>query len=424
MSSASTGMICGILRVEHARSLDDAVILAYGNSLHAFQSSPWFVDVKDRFRIFEFEGREYIAKRTRPDKAHEEIKRSQQAFKHLDGKSAQGKTFRIIVPILVTHNESTSYLVSEYVGMDLNGLSYTGSVPHLTAQQYVRIVQFFLEHGVAHPGFLPRNLVEKDEEMFLFDWEDGQFLKAGDSMEFDRLWYTNFILNWSYLFPKEELEQAFAHMSKGVALVEPPLVRYERTFIHIAKLNDISISSVRDAIEQVVFGAELPVRVATRRDILRPNDLGHLLADIFFDEMDVMGDMASKAVRTESESLYSAIIGVISQIISLCRKNNLEVIQYCAAVGVLLLIDFHSYSDEQYGIMAKSASFAALTDFLVEANTQSLAAEFVNGALHQDKLEKALRACVKAATDVVAPTDSEHLARIVQYVDDLQGGGS
>ena len=421
MSLVTTEVIDHILRVERARSLDQAVILAYEKSLHTFQSSPWFVDVKDRFRIFEFGGREYIAKRTRPDKAYEEIKRSQQAFEHLDGKSAEGKTFRIILPTPVAHDESTTYLVSEYMGTDLNGLSYTGGSPQLTAQQYVRIVQFFLEHGVAHPGFLPRNIVEKGETMFLFDWEDGQFPEVGDSMEFDRLWYTNFILNWSYLFPKEELEKALALMLNGAALVEPPLVRYERTFRDIVQLDDSSITHVRDAIEQVVFGAELPVKEAIDHDILRPNDLGHLLADIFFDEMDVMCDMASKAVRTESEGLYAVISGVISQIISLCRRNNLEGIQYYATVGVLLLIDFHSYGDGQYIDMAKVASFAALADILMEANAQSLAAEFVNGTLHQDKLEKALRACVEAATGTAVSENSEYLARIVQYVDELQG---
>lgn len=409
-----------VLPIEYANSLDQAAILSYDNSLYTFQSSPWFIDVKNRFRIFEFRGLRYIAKKTQLDKARAEIEKSQQAFERLDGKSVEGRIFRIIVPTLVACDESTAYIVSEYVGTDLNGFSYMGGIPQLAAQQYVHILQFFLEHGIVHPGFLPRNLVEKGTEMYLFDWEDGQFFKAGDSIKFDRLWHTNFILNWSYLFPKEELEEALARMRNGATLIEPPLVRYERTFKGIAQLYDSSISYVRDVIEQVVFGAELPVTVSTSHDMLRPNDLGQLFADIFFDEMDVMSDMASKVVRDESEDTYAAIGRVISRIISLCRKNELVGLQYYAVVGVLLLVDFRAYSNEHYTLLAKATSFAELTSTLIEANAQSLATEFVTGTLREDRLDGSLRASVEAATGVVVPKGSEYLAYIGQYIAELR----
>jgi len=421
MSLSSVVVPSDVLRVEHARGLTQAVQLAYETTRYTFRSSPWFVDVKDRFRIFEFNDRCYIAKRTRIDKAREEIEKSRQAFDHIEGIRVEDKTLRVVVPELVGLDEHFAYIVSEYVGSDLNQVSYEGGKPKLTAQKYVNIVIFLLKKGIAHPGFLPRNIVERDDELFLLDWEDASFSDEGSHIEFDRLWYTNFLLNWSYLFPYEKFVPLMADINGKTELIEPPLVHYEKTFATIAQLHGKSVKEIRNSIEDVVFGAELPVPAHTHDKTLRPNDLGHLIADIFFDDIDVVGDMATKVIRTHDEGLYAALNEVLSRIIQLCRDNNLVDIHYYAMVGILLLLEPSAYTADEYHTLAMHNSLAALVATVQRINSRSIAATFLGGKVDAVQLDAAIRRVVEEAIGIVLPQNPPFITRITDYVRTLQG---
>ena len=398
-----------------------AVWQTYDTTDHAFQSSSWFVDVKDRFRIFKFESIKYIAKRTSLSKAREEVEKAQEAFQHVDGMTVENMILRVVVPLLIPSDRSDIvYLVSEYVGTDLNQRTYEGGLPRLTTKQYVNILQFLLSNGVAHPGFLPRNLVEKGENMYLFDWEDALFFKQVDSIKFDRLWYTNFILNWSYILPRKEIDRYISEMLAGAELSEPPLVRYERTFSDMCHLETDKVSEVRDTVESVVFPAELPLKVPMRSNTLRPNDLGHLFADIFFDEMDVVADMASKVARSYSEQVYVEINHVISRFVHLSRDNELDKIHYYATTGLLLLLDSKSYSGSEYNEITGEESLSELVQLVKDVNEYSLAAKFIKGKLHYDQLYESLRTCVKASTGLDISNKSNHLQHISNYIINLQ----
>ncbi len=99
-------------------SIVDAVRVAFISNKHNFYTSCWFIDIKEKFRIFRFHNIAYIAKKISNEKAEKEISSSLKAFNKLDGKAVGTKTMRIVVPKKITSSKDSNkcFLISEYLG--------------------------------------------------------------------------------------------------------------------------------------------------------------------------------------------------------------------------------------------------------------------------------------------------------------------
>ncbi|MDB5162487.1 MAG: hypothetical protein JWN28_94 [Candidatus Saccharibacteria bacterium] len=410
-----------ILTLDSAVSLSEAVISAYQDNYYSFNTSPWFIDIDNRFRIFMYNGTRYIAKKARPDKAADEVEKSQNAHNFIDGEIVAGIKFKVIVPKIIAVDADTTYMISEYVGTDMNEMSsYRLVKPLLDAHGYVEIMQFLIKRGITHPGFLPRNIVENGDVMYLFDWEDATFDANLTPADFDRLWYTNFILNWSYLFSRDELESNInALISTSRFLTEPDLVRYERTFRDLIDFKG-STFEMRNLIEQVVFKAEMPVDDIKDESHLHPNDIGHLFADVYFSELDVLNDMSSSLLRTKNKLLYSAIVKLVTQIITLIRKNDLKNIDYYCMVVVLALLSPEDYSANHYESVANQKDLKDICAHLINLNQNSIISLFLTIKLQTTEIDALVRDAVIGATGFKPLENSSQIEKITVFISSLQ----
>lgn len=79
-------------------SLSEALEIVYQDDDYLFRNSRWFVDIKNCFRIFNFNGSAYISKKTSEEKADQEIVNSTHAFEKLNGRKIGARFLRIVIP--------------------------------------------------------------------------------------------------------------------------------------------------------------------------------------------------------------------------------------------------------------------------------------------------------------------------------------
>ena len=331
-----------------AQNLKSAVRIAYDCDYCYFYQNAELIDVKDRFRIFSFQGCNYISKKMSMKKAALEVLNSRKAAQIISGKEINGKNINIIVPtqIILNEDDDFCFLVSEYLGHTLHESTYSGIFPSFSLNDCFAILSEFLRNGIIYRGFLQRNIIVKDNNVFLFDWEDSFFEDKILEDGFNNLWRTNFILNWSYIFNYEEVSKGLAPFMKNHSITkEPPLVKYEIVFKNLVN-TDVSDFVLRNIIEKVVFEAELPIYVKSKYFYIRPHDMGHLIADTFPNEIDVLYDILTCSIRKKDEMSFLRFLQLITQFYALFYKSKIKSssklplpLQYYILIPLIMGID-------------------------------------------------------------------------------------
>lgn len=423
---AAVGIPFKIKSIEK-KTLIDAVGVAYDGNEYHFYGDGWFIDVKDRFRIFRFNDTVFIAKETSDKKADSEIANSKKAHDKLDGKVVGTKTIRIVVPKKITlFSDSERYfLVSKYLGSNMNESVYTNTTSHMSLKDCLSIVKLLLENGIAYKGYLPRNIVEEEDAIYLFDWEDASFTGSPAFDSFDHLWRTNFLLNWSYLFDYDDLDKGLKEfVGIQTPLSEPSLIEYENTFKGITN-NKTSNYSLRNNIDKIVFGSELPLTEITDHFYIRQNDMGCLIADIFSSEIDVLYDILSYVFRKRDEHKFSYHVQVMTHLLivyynaALIQNHPPELpLQYYALIPILMMIDEY-ISEESYRdilsvdtlhkLMIKIAQISkdqSITGLYLSEGTEDLP-RLLNTMLR----DRIMEACPKTEAENIENTD-----RIITFI--------
>jgi len=353
-----------------AKTLNEAVSVAYQNNDCCFYGSYWFLDVKKKFRIFKFNNATFIVKQVSEKTANLELTNSITAKTRIDKKVIGTKTIKIIVPkkIKLSFKNERCFLVSEYLGLNMNEGAYINLAPCITLQECLTLIRLLLENNISYRGFLPRNTVLVKNTIYLFDWEDTRFGNNLNPSVFDHLWKTQFLLNWSYLFSFDAINSGLKNITKVQSLLkEPDLMSFEKIFRTITNDKN-SISSLRNNIDTVVFGAELPIKKNYDHFYIHPNDIGCLIADIFPSEIDVLHDILTYVFRKQCKDMYIYHIHLITHMLILyynsvlIQKHNpkLELQDY---IIILMLMMLDEYIDtENY----KNISSASTLDELIE----------------------------------------------------------
>jgi hypothetical protein len=392
------------------KNMSDAVVVAFSSNEYCFFGSCWFIDVKNRFRIFKFGDVSYIAKETSEVKADLEVANSNQALDKLNGLTVGKKFVKIVVPKKVKslHNSERCYLVSEYFGLDMNNNTYVESGPKILLNECFSIVKLLLDNGISYRGFLPRNIISKDNFLYLFDWEDATFKNAPDFGSFDHLWRTNFLLNWSYVFDFSDLVEGLKDVLEiNEQLNEPELVKYEKTFKNMTKIL-ASDSVLRKEIDKIVFGSELPLVGKQVNFYIHPNDMGHLIADLFSSEIDVLHDILSYSFRKNDEYKFLLHIQLTTHLLISFYKSVLIYkcnptfrIQHYVLISILMMTDRHISEKEYESILSTNGLEEIVAKIEQVSSERSITKMFLLGKT--DNLSKLLENGIKKALSKICP---------------------
>ncbi len=279
---------------------------------YKFYLNSELIDVNDRFRIFKYNNKNYIAKRTTQEDGKKEMELAYKAIRKLDGLIVDNYNIQIVKPYIYIIDDF-AYILTEYMGNSLQEVNYSKTISNpLSLNTILHILELFLKKGVLYRGFLPRNLVVNNNHIYLLDWEDAVF-DSNPIVGVNMLWKTNFILNWSYFYDYSILEKSLNKYSVSNSH-EPPLLKYEEKFKKIANLNYSNVE-LRKCIFNTVMAAEKKINECSIDFIIPPNDMAHLVSDLYNSDIDVLFDISSSVLRTKSEFEYIKHLKELSEII-------------------------------------------------------------------------------------------------------------
>lgn len=303
--------------------IHDVIKNIFNDDCYKFYLNSELIDVNDRFRIFEYNNKKYIAKRTTKEDGKLEIEFAYKAKEKLNGLIIDNYEIQIVKPDIY-YIDDFAYILTEYMGNSLQEVNYSKSNKNpISLNTILNILELFLKKGVLYRGFLPRNMVVNNNYIYLLDWEDAIFNKnatAGVNM----LWKTNFILNWSYFYDYSILEESLNKYCISNNY-EPPLLKYEEKFKEIANL-DYTNLDLRKCILNTVIESEKKISENSSNFIIPPNDMAHLVSDLYNSDIDVLFDISSSVLRKKSESEYIELLKELSETIvkSYYIKENIS----------------------------------------------------------------------------------------------------
>ena len=155
-----------------AKTIEEAILLSFKDDKYKFYLNSELIDINNRFRIFKYQNTDYIVKKSSLNDGQEEVKLANKAFSIIDGLKVDNFNLKVILPQLYICNNS-SFVITEYKGISLQECLYNNKVKFsLNIQTLENMLEKFLSLGVLYRGFLPRNTIIIDNNIFLLDWED------------------------------------------------------------------------------------------------------------------------------------------------------------------------------------------------------------------------------------------------------------
>lgn len=334
----------------NADAFEDAVLIANKKDGYGFYLNSELIDVNDRFRIFKYNGVNFISKRINSHHNIKELELARKAEKIINDMEIDNYILRVIVPKMVSI-DNNSFLVSKYEGTSLQELLYSNEMKNeLPLSVLLNILNKFLQMGICYRGFLPRNTIIKDKIIYLLDWEDAVFsnnVVPGINLS----WKTNFILNWGYLYDVKNMEKEMTCFFNN-KVQEPPLIKYEENFKNWLMSSKMDVTLRREIYDIVLFSES---KLLEKNDVfcIMPNDLAHLISDIFNSDIDILFDISTYVIRKKNEKIYNQLNIVLSNYIVdlLYNKRNIQshsilILLICFDLACNNKLDFNlQYSD-------------------------------------------------------------------------------
>lgn len=345
------------------QSLKEVILKVYANDEYKFYLNSELIDVNDRFRIFNYNEVNYISKKTEYEDGINEIKLATLAKNKLNNLKIGKYQINVVEPKLISIDNS-NYIITEYKGTSLQENLYSKEIKNtLSIDIVLEILEKFISLGVMYRGFLPRNTIVNNNIIYLLDWEDAIF---GDTVVegMNTLWKTNFLLNWGYFYDISKLEskmKTYFDCNK----IEPKLLKYEINFGKwiLSNKNEVNL---RNQIFDTVLLAESKLNLINDDFYIMPNDLAHLVSDLFNSDIDVLFDISTYVLRKKSEDMFYNIICLLSNLIIDLYKRKITIQPY--AILIILVLFETSSSDKIINI----PSYNKLEDFLENLNNMNI----------------------------------------------------
>ena len=331
--------------INESKSVEEAIKTAFKNKKYRFYFNSGLIDVNNRFRIFNYKGVNYIVKKSSNKDGTQEVELAKMAFNILNNTSIDGFVLKIIVPQLILIGNQT-YIISEYKGNTLQEEYYSSNFNNdFTINNLFNFIKYFLKKGILYRGFLPRNTVIQGKNIYLLDWEDVVFNDNMNKNLVNKLWETNFLLNWSYFFPLAELKKRLK-LYKSNNPDNTALIKYELLFSKWIGYSN-KINKVRDIIMDTVLFAEMPLTDNKNKYCIAPNDMAHLVSDIFNTDLDILFDICCFVLRKRNENLYNHLLHVFSELVGYLYYNNINIAKYSSR---MILVFFEAATKDIDGI--------------------------------------------------------------------------
>lgn len=364
----------------NSNDITQSIKIAFKDNKYRFYLNSELIDVNNRFRIFKFNNKKYIVKKSSLSSGLEEVELAKKAYKILNNTIISDYKIKVILPKL-KEIDNEAYIISEYKGVSLQECLYTKNINNpLSIIDLKKLLSKFLELGILYRGFLPRNTIINNNIIYLLDWEDVIFCQEKEKSVINKLWETNFLLNWSYFYDFNKLNDIIKPY-KGKEADEAPLIKYEKKFGQWinSKLDGVLL---RNKIMETVFYAEKNINLNDDNFYILPNDMAHLVSDIFNTDIDVLFDVTSYVMRKHDEQMYCKLLSILSTLIAYLYKNDYDIKKVSIKI-ILIMIELASSKCE------RSLNFTSYLDILENKELNNF--DLINALNNKDNFKFILK---------------------------------
>ena len=279
------------------------------------------IDIDSRFRIVKIHNKVFIIKKTTAEKAQNERNNAIELEKILYKKIIDNYKLKPIIPTIINIGNDW-YIISEYKGYTLQESLYDKrKSKSISFSTFSKIILLFMENGIIYRGFIPRNMIIRKNNIYMIDFEDITI----NNNEINLQYITNLILNWQYFYPRYELEMMIEKYG-GSNEKNIQLLPFENCYKEILGCN-CNNYDLRLKILNTVLYAEKPINQVNKNNyIIMPNDLVHLMSDLYGSYVDVIIDLYFECLRKKSEEDFNNFIDLSSNIIKY-NYSNVEILK-------------------------------------------------------------------------------------------------
>lgn len=301
-----------------------------------FQLNSELVDVENRFRLVVYNGIKYVIKKTTKRKALIELENSKKLYNvmiHYEDEKYK------IIPIIpyVEFIEEYAYLISKYEGNTLQENLYNGNKLSLKFIDFINIFNYMFDNKIVYRGFIPRNIIIKNNIIYLIDFEDIVFLSEVKLLV-NLNFYINIILNWQYFYSYDDINKFFNN--KEIKYKENFFLNnYEKQMKSMLKFSGNN-ENLRNEIKKIVLLSEKPtiIKEDLKEDyIIMPTDLCHLFSDLTNYEYDAFFDLINYNIRKTDEKMFVYYLKLFSRIVYLYNDNIEKLRLYILIIFILYL---------------------------------------------------------------------------------------
>lgn len=134
----------------------------------------WLSDANNKILIFDYEGFVYIAKRTSKKKALKEIENAKILKGFFESNNIGKFKYVVNIPLYYGITRCSGYLVAKYYGADFNQSFYNNMQNEISdLDGFVKdTFQLLMNNDIRYNGFIPRNVIFNNGNVFLIDFED------------------------------------------------------------------------------------------------------------------------------------------------------------------------------------------------------------------------------------------------------------
>ncbi len=268
----------------------------------------WIFDIEKKIYIFSFKNKNIIIKQGNINKLKKEVENASKVNQLIDKIKIGSKELIAIVPDFYNINSQKGYLISEYCGPDCNELFYQHVNKSLSTNEIIQILKQLNKASILHKNLLPRNVIVKNNKIYLIDFENVIFNKnsANKTLQFK----TSILVGWRNLtkITEKEIEANIYYWSDAEQNVEY-LNKYEDTFKNMLGLTNTDNYQTQKLCYENIINA---TSYKNQLSLLKLDDILHSISGILPIEVELLIDfLLCEEYNQGSLYLYSNLSNII-----------------------------------------------------------------------------------------------------------------
>jgi hypothetical protein len=213
-----------------------------------------------------------------------------------------------VVPDLCKINNKTGYIFSEYIWPDCNELFYQYENINFSKEDLLNIITELKNLSILYKGLLPRNIIIRNDKIYLIDWENTLINKNIESIFLQ--YKASILVGWRCFnkITQQDIEWIFSNIIKIEQNISY-LNQYEDAFKNMLGLVNFNNNKIQKICYENIINA---TNYKKWFSLMKLDDILHFISEVLPIEIEVLIDfLLNKEYKQWSSELYVKLSNII-----------------------------------------------------------------------------------------------------------------